>query len=111
VPQAPVASLAEAFALGLGSGAVTALLGGGPADVPERYAVADPVALAPSAVPTVVVHGVADDVVPISQSESYLAASPAAQLVRVPGGHYAHLDPASEAWQAAVAALTPLQQT
>jgi acetyl esterase/lipase len=97
VPQAPVAALANGYALGLGNGAVAALLGGGPAEVPDRYATADPVALAPSGVPTTIVHGAADDVVPISQSEDYLAVSPATTLVTVPGGHFTHLDPASQA--------------
>jgi acetyl esterase/lipase len=108
VPQAPVASLRHAFDLGLGSGAVAALLGGAPAEVPNRYAAADPVALAPSGVRTVIVHGVDDDVVPLSQSEDYLAASPSTTLQRVPGGHFTHLDPTSEAWQAALAALSTL---
>lgn len=97
VPQAPVAALTNGYALGLGSGAVAALLGGGPSDVPDRYAVADPVALAPSGVPTTIVHGTGDDVVPMSQSEDYIAASPATALVKVPGGHFTHLDPSSEA--------------
>lgn len=109
VPQAPVASLATAHALGLGSGAVGALLGGSPSEVPDRYAVADPVALAPTGVPTVIVHGVEDDVVPISQSEDYLAAAPGATtLLTVPGDHYAHLDPASEAVAALHRALATL---
>ena len=108
VPQAPVASLAAAHRLGLGSGAVQALLGGGPSEVPERYAIADPVALAPSGVPTVILHSEADEDVPLSQSEDYVAASPGTSLVRVPGDHYAHLDPASEACAALHEALASL---
>ena len=66
--------------------------------MPERYAAADPLALLPTRVPTVCIHAPGDDLVPISQSETYVAAAgPAAQLVRVPGGHFEHLDPASEA--------------
>ncbi|HWG99022.1 MAG TPA: alpha/beta hydrolase fold domain-containing protein, partial [Pilimelia sp.] len=41
---APVADLAAAHELDLDGGAVAALLGGGPADVPDRYAAADPAA-------------------------------------------------------------------
>lgn len=108
VPQAPVAALARAQELGLGAGAVAALLGGSPAQVPERYAVADPVALAPTGVPTTIVHGTGDDVVPISQSEDYVAVSPSTRLVRVPGGHFEHLDPASVACHALRDALTAL---
>ncbi len=110
VAQAPVADLTEASRLGLGGGAVDALLGGSPAQVPDRYRAADPVALLPTGVPTVLVHGVDDEIVPISQSERYLAAAlavgAAARLVRVPGGHFEHLDPRSEAVAALRTALT-----
>ncbi len=108
VPQAPVAALVRASALGLGGGAVDALLGGTPSQVAERYAVADPTALAPSGVRTVLVHGVADDIVPLSQSEDYLAVAQDCTLERVPGGHFEHLDPASAACEALRTALTTL---
>jgi acetyl esterase/lipase len=101
VGQAPVAALADAFRADLGSGAAGRLTGGSPAQFPERYREADPVASLPSGVRTVLVHGTGDDTVPIRQSEIYVAAATAAgdrsELVRVPGGHYEHLDPASEA--------------
>lgn len=92
VPQAPVASFESAIRLGLGGGAVDALLQGA-----EHLPLADPLSLAPSGVRTVIVHGTDDDIVPISQSEDYVAASPSTQLVRVPGGHFEHLDPSTEA--------------
>jgi acetyl esterase/lipase len=101
VAQAPVADLVDAHRLGLGGGAVAALLDGSPAEHPDRYAVADPAQLAPTGVPTVCVHGRGDDLVPLSQSERYVARDPAARLVVVDGGHFEHLDPAS----AAIAAL------
>ena len=99
VPQAAVAALALGSTQGLGGGAVNALLGGSPQQVPERYAVADPLALLPSGVRTVLIHGVADDIVPISQSEAYLAKASQCVLERVPGGHFVHLDPTSRACQ------------
>lgn len=105
VAQAPVADLTRAYAERLGSGAVAALLGGAPEEVPERYAVADPLRLVPSGVPTVLVHGVGDDVVPLSQSQAFTAADPAARLVTVPGGHFEHLDPGSDAAEALRQAL------
>ena len=106
VGQAPVASLVTGAGLGLGAGAVQALLGGSPQEVPERYAVADPLALLPTGVPTTCVHAAGDDLVPISQSEEYVAAAGAdARLVRVPGAHFEHLDPASEACAAMREAL------
>ena len=96
VAQAPVADLATAARLRLGAGAVEALLGGQAADRPERLAVADPLGLLPTGVPTVCVHGEGDDVVPIDQSEAYVTrAGGSARLVRLPGGHLEHLDPAS----------------
>ena len=108
VAQAPVAALVEGVALGLGGGAVPALLDGTPDDVPDRYAVTDPVALAPTGVPTVLLHSARDDLVPLSQSEAYVAADPAARLVRVPGDHFAHLDPRSSALDALRAELVAL---
>jgi pimeloyl-ACP methyl ester carboxylesterase len=103
-----VAALAKASALGLGGGAVDALMGGSPAQQATRYAVADPVALVPSGVRTVLVHGVDDDVVPISQSEDYLAVAKDCTLVRVPGGHFEHLDPSSTACDALRTALATI---
>ncbi len=109
VAQAPVAALAEAARARLGGGAVSALLGGSPEQVPQRYASADPVALLPSGVPSVLVHSAGDNLVPIRQSETYVAAATAAgddsRLVRVGGGHFEHLDPKSEACAALRTAL------
>jgi acetyl esterase/lipase len=88
---------------------VDRLLGGTPQQVPERYAQADPVALLPSHVKAVLLHSEQDALVPLSQSETYLAAARAAgddcTLERVPGDHFAHLDPASEACARMRAAL------
>ena len=110
VAQAPVAALEPAAALRLGSGAVQALLGGEPADVPDRLAVADPLTLLPTGVPTVCVHGTGDTTVPISLSEAYVAAAgPGAELVSYDGGHFEHLDPTSEAVAALHGALARLR--
>lgn len=112
VGQAPVAALADGSRLGLGGGAVDALLGGPPQRCPERYAQADPVALLPTGVRTVCVHGTADDIVPLSQSRTYVQAAKAAgddaRLVEVPGGHFEHLDPSSAAIGALREALATL---
>ena len=107
VPQAPVAALAEGARQNLGRGAVQALLGGSPVEVPERYAAADPLALLPTGVRTVLVHSAPDDRVPISQSERYAAATGCA-LERVGGDHFAHLEPSSEACERMRAALAAL---
>lgn len=112
VAQAPVAALADGAREGLGGGAVAALLGGSPEQVPDRYTVADPVALLPTGVPSVLVHAPGDNLVPLRQSETYVAAATAAgddsRLVRSDGGHFEHLDPASSACAALHTALARL---
>jgi acetyl esterase/lipase len=92
--------LAASMALdpGPGGSAVEALLAGGPDDVPDRYAEADPTRLGPPGAPVVAVHGDADDVVPVELSRSYAAAT-GQQLVVLPGvDHFAPIDPLSAAW-------------
>jgi acetyl esterase/lipase len=108
VAQAPVASLEPAADLHLGADAVRALLGGLPSQLPARCSVADPTALAPSGVRTILIHGPADVIVPISQSTDYLAVARDCTLEQVPGDHFVHLDPASEAGRVLRAALATL---
>jgi acetyl esterase/lipase len=107
VGQAPVACLAAGRTLG--QGAVTDFVGGTPDEVPERFAVADPVGLVGHGVPVLLVHGEADDVVPVDQSERYEAAASAAgdpvTLVRLPGDHEDVIDPAHALWAAATSFL------
>ena len=104
VAQAPIAALADGARARLGDGgdAVQALVGGEPDEVPERYAVADPVQLLPTGVRTTCVHASDDTVVPLWQSESLGAA---ADLVVIGTGHFEHLDPASAACAAMREAL------
>jgi acetyl esterase/lipase len=102
VLQAGVLDLAAAHERGLGSGAVRAFLGGAPDEVPQRCAGADPVRLLPTGAAVLCVHGAADDVVPVEQSERYATAAAAAgdrvELRVVPGDHMVLIDPASHAW-------------
>jgi len=107
VALAPVADLGLAHGLGLGDGAVAALLGGGPAEVPDRYAAADPVRLGVLPVPAVLVHGTADDRVPVEVSRAYAAmAGSHVQLWELPGvDHFALIDPLSAAWPTVLRAL------
>lgn len=100
---APVCDLGEAYRRDLDDGAVIAFLGGGPADLPDRYALADPRSLLPYGVPTVVLHGRLDQQVPIALSRGYVAAARAAgdpvTLVELPDAeHFALIDPESAAW-------------
>jgi acetyl esterase/lipase len=99
VALAPVASLRLAWELHLGNGAVSEFLQGSPAAVPGRYQAADP-AGRPSAVPRVLIHGTADEIVPIELSREYVRlrqCDPApVKLVELPAGdHFDVVDPQS----------------
>ena len=113
ISLAGVVDLAEAWRRNLGAGAVAELLGGGPAEAPARYAVASPIALLPIGVPQVLIHGTADDRVPVELSRTYAAAALAAgddaRLRELSGvDHFAVIDPASPAWAIIVEELTAL---
>jgi acetyl esterase/lipase len=108
VALAPVADLAAGYREGLGTGAVAALLGGGPDEVPGRYERADPARRGAPAVRTEIVHGAADDVVPVSISANYLAevGGDRCRLHVLPGvDHFALIDPLSSAWPDVLAAI------
>jgi acetyl esterase/lipase len=91
---APVASLREAYTHSLSGNAVADLMGGDPGEVPERYAAADPAR--PTLVPRVLIHGTADDIVPIALSREYAAP---ARFIEIPGAdHFALIDPRHPAW-------------
>lgn len=102
VALAPVADLAAAHRLDLGGGAVAALLGGGPEEVPHRYGYAQP---GPGGAPTVVVHGSDDQQVPVSISRDWTASS-GTRLIELPGvEHFGLIDPESSAWPAVVRSI------
>jgi len=107
-PAAHVVSLAGCSSLrlcadwNLGGGAVRVLMGGGPEDVPERYAVADPAALPPPLVPVTLVHGINDDTVPLRMSQVFTTG----RLVEIPeAGHFDLIDPQSSAWPRVLSVL------
>jgi acetyl esterase/lipase len=86
----------------LGAGAVRLLMGGGPDDVPERYAVADPGALPAPRVPVTLVHGTDDETVPLRMSQAFTAG----RLVEIPeAGHFDLIDPQSPAWPRVLSVL------
>jgi len=108
IAQAGVCDLERAFSDDLGRGAVAGLLGP-PADAPERYATASPGALVPLGVPQLLVHGSADDIVPITQSRDHAARDDAAELVELDGAdHFDVVDVAHPAWAEVVARLPAL---
>lgn len=86
----------------LGAGAARDLMGGGPEEVPERYAIADPAALPPPPVPVTLAHGTEDDNVPIAMSRAFKAG----HLVEIAGaGHFDLIDPQSRAWPRVLSVL------
>ncbi|MCW2716333.1 alpha/beta hydrolase [Pseudonocardia sp.] len=100
VAQAGVMDLVDASEQGVGAGAVDDLLGGSPAQVPDRYALASPIARIPIGVPVTCVHGTEDANVPIRQSQRFTAASDD-QLITIPGAdHFVLIDPTTDAWRA-----------
>ena len=109
ISQAGVLDLVMSERLGLGGGAAAALLGHVPGPGDARW---DPQQQIPLDVPVWCVHGVDDAIVPLGQSEGYVvdaqAAGARAEVVRVPGDHFAVIDPTSEAWAATVKVLDSL---
>ena len=113
VGMAPVADLVRAYDLGVGGGAIAELLGGSPTDQAARYQAASPRAMLPLGVRQLVIHGTADDIVPIEISRSYTEAARAAgdrvDLLELPDtGHMDFLDPSSTAHATLCDWLTPM---
>lgn len=105
VSLAGCADLVMCSELGLDEGATDLLLGGTPEQVPDRYASADPARLPKPAAPVTLLHGTADDRVPIEVSRSY-AARTGAVLHELPGAdHFALIDPLSPAWPHVLSAV------
>ena len=115
VSQAGVLGLVDVAHRGLGGGAALELMGGTPAELPEEYARADPMAAIPLDVPVVCVHAPGDTDVPFDQSVAYVSAArdagATARLVEAAGDHMTLIDPASPDWQLVVDALPSLLGT
>jgi acetyl esterase/lipase len=115
LPLAGAVSLAGALNLRLGEqehmgdGAVVGFLGGGSAEHPDRYAAADPVSRIEPGLPVRIVHGRQDDVVPMNQSDTYVAAAERlgqdVAIAVVEGDHMAVIHPAHPAFDRLLAAL------
>jgi dipeptidyl aminopeptidase/acylaminoacyl peptidase len=79
-------------------GRAAELLGGTPAEVPDRYADASPAANLPIPKPLVLIHGEDDEDVPVAQSADFATAS-GATLIRLPDTtHMDLITPGTEAW-------------
>jgi acetyl esterase/lipase len=104
VALAAVCDLVACHELRLGQRAADALMGGGPHQLPDRYAAADPAGLLPIGMPVRLVHGTADDRVPHEMSVKYAARARAAgdlgtECTLLPdAGHFDVIDPLSAAW-------------
>lgn len=109
VTQAGVLDLVDAVRRGVGGRAVPDLMGGGPDERPADYALASPLARLPLGVPSVCVHGTADTIVPIRQSETFVAAARAlgedSALERFEGDHFEPITVGSPAWARCTEAL------
>jgi dipeptidyl aminopeptidase/acylaminoacyl peptidase len=113
VALAPVADLERASQLGLSDGIVDDLLGGTPETAPERYQLTSPRLRLPLGVAQVVIHGTADESVPLEVSQTYAAAAEAAgdpvDLVVLPGAdHFDIVDPRASAFEATRQAVSRL---
>ncbi len=103
VALAPVASLEKALQLQLSNDAVSEFLGPAATTLLPDW---DPEALPDSQKPVFILHGDADDTVPLELSQRYLARHRHAQLkVLSQTGHYALIDPLSSAWPEVLATM------
>ena len=98
VSLAGVLDLADAAHRGLGGGAVAQLLGGTPANHPDRYRVASPAERLPVGVPQLLVHGDRDSNVPLACSVTHRDRAGAAGdqvtlAVQRGVGHFEVIDP------------------
>jgi len=113
ISLAGVSDLRSAWQKKLGHNTVTRLMGGTPDQHPERYDVGSPIELLPTGARHVLVHGTADDTVPLSQSETFAERAEKlgnrTTLIKLDGiGHYELIDPESEAWPPVVRAVLSL---
>ncbi|MDF9279406.1 alpha/beta hydrolase [Arthrobacter sp. EH-1B-1] len=109
VSQSGVLNLQRAHEERLGNGAVQDFLGERDG---KKYRLADPMTAIPLSVPVLALHGENDTTVPLTQSESYVAAALAAggtaELVQIPGDHFAMITPGTDAWLQVIAAVERL---
>jgi acetyl esterase/lipase len=111
---AAIVDLAATYAAGSGGNAVAELLGGSPAEQPLRYGAASPLRLLPLDIPQLILHGSADEALPVEGARSYARAAASAgdrvQLVELPkAGHMDYTDPDSDAHHALCAWLERLE--
>ena len=116
VGLAPITDLKAGAATAVCGDAIPRLLGGPPAERPDRVRQASPIELVPLGVPQRLVCGARDAVVPLGQARSYEAAARRARdavAVEVldDAGHFELVDPAGPAWPAVRGAVAVYLQT
>lgn len=111
VSLAGVVDLQRAYQLHLSNDAVVEFLHGNPAEVPDHYREADPMQLSILQARQWLIHGAADDVVPLGFSRDYVAVKKRpphpkdkdkedVHLLEIPGAdHFDLIDPRSAAWK------------
>ena len=113
VSLAGVSDLRLAWRQKLGHGIVTRLIGGTPDEYPDRYDAGSPIELLPTGARQVLVHGTADNFVPVSQSEAFVEKAEKLgdrpTLVKLDGiGHFELIDPESDVWPTIAGAVLSL---
>jgi len=103
LPLAGIPDLLDAEARQICGGAVPQLLGGLPADLPDRYRDGSPSAYLPLGVPQQLIIGTRDQAVPLAHNEAYVAAAQQAgdeiKLQVLPDvGHFEIVTPGSVVW-------------
>ena len=117
VSLAGITDLVEFGATSTGcNGAVTPLMGGTSAALPDRYRAVSPMDRVPIGVPVQLVHGETDPIVPVAQSRKFAARNRAAggtsELRIIPGaGHFDLVAPQAEAWATVLRAVHALTDT
>ncbi len=111
VSLAGVCDLTDAYARAIGESATLEFMGAGPAERADAYRLADPLQRIPAGVPVLLVHGDADQRVPVEQSRRYARAAAVAgddrcELMELAGvDHFALIDPRTGTWAAIAARL------
>jgi len=116
VAQSAVLDLVGCANDGLGDGACLDLMGAMPASDPDRFASSSPLEMLPIGRSLVVVHGDADDIVPLDQSLRYADAAREqgdhTDLIVLGGaGHFVHIDPRTTGWTIVADRLEDLMNT
>jgi pimeloyl-ACP methyl ester carboxylesterase len=110
---AGISDVHECARLRLDDEAAQALLGGNPDQVPDRYAIADPINLLPTGQRTLLLHGTEDPIVPPDMSLRYVEAATAHRdqstlIVLNDVEHFGPIDPLSSSWPAVIQAIERL---